>query len=105
MGISNQRETSIAWTKDGKPIYNAIVWQCARAEEICRTVMVGTDKQYPKKERGIDFSKQPTALEVRDLCLPKPGGGWLLNHEVFHLFVMGGSFCHFIVMYSYIVWM
>jgi len=27
------------------------------------------------------------------------------SHEVFHLFVMGGSFCHFIVMYSYIVWM
>jgi len=47
--------------------------------------MVGTDKQYPKKERGIDFSKQPTALEVRDLCLPKPGGGWLLNHVSFKL--------------------
>jgi hemolysin III len=25
------------------------------------------------------------------------------SHEVFHLFVMAGSFCHFIVMYSYVV--
>ena len=35
-GISNQRETTLAWNKaDGKPVYNAIVWQCARAVEIC----------------------------------------------------------------------
>ncbi len=32
MGISNQRETSVAWNRDtGKPVCNAIVWQCARA--------------------------------------------------------------------------
>lgn len=36
-GISNQRETTVAWDKTtGKPICNAIVWQCARASEICR---------------------------------------------------------------------
>lgn len=35
-GISNQRETSLAWNKrTGKPIGNAIVWQCARAAKIC----------------------------------------------------------------------
>jgi glycerol kinase len=37
MGISNQRETSLAWNRQtGEPIYNAIVWQCSRAVEICR---------------------------------------------------------------------
>ncbi|MDE7287569.1 MAG: glycerol kinase, partial [Lachnospiraceae bacterium] len=36
MGISNQRETSAAWDKEtGKPVCNAIVWQCARARQIC----------------------------------------------------------------------
>ncbi len=36
MGISNQRETSLAWDRQtGEPIYNAIVWQCSRAVEIC----------------------------------------------------------------------
>lgn len=38
MGISNQRETAAAWNRDtGEPICNAIVWQCARAREICET--------------------------------------------------------------------
>lgn len=34
VGISNQRETSLAWDKEGNPIGQAVVWQCARAEEI-----------------------------------------------------------------------
>ena len=36
LGITNQRETTILWDKDtGKPVYNAIVWQCRRTEKIC----------------------------------------------------------------------
>lgn len=35
IGISNQRETALVWDKDGKPVYPAIVWQCARGQEIC----------------------------------------------------------------------
>lgn len=35
VGLSNQRETVVAWDrKTGKPLYNAIVWQCSRAKEI-----------------------------------------------------------------------
>jgi len=35
IGITNQRETTIVWEKaTGKPIYNAIVWQCRRTAEI-----------------------------------------------------------------------
>ncbi len=35
LGITNQRETSILWNKKtGKPVYNAIVWQCRRTEKI-----------------------------------------------------------------------
>ncbi|MBR1757470.1 MAG: glycerol kinase GlpK [Lachnospiraceae bacterium] len=37
LGISNQRETVLAWNKEtGEPVYNAIVWQCARGEAICK---------------------------------------------------------------------
>ena len=36
IGISNQRETSLIWNRDGSPAADAVVWQCARAEEICR---------------------------------------------------------------------
>lgn len=36
IGITNQRETSIIWDrKTGKPIYNAIVWQCRRTTVLC----------------------------------------------------------------------
>lgn len=37
LGISNQRETSIAWDrKTGEPLGHAIVWQCSRAQGICQ---------------------------------------------------------------------
>ena len=36
IGITNQRETTVVWDKStGKPIYNAIVWQCRRTSDIC----------------------------------------------------------------------
>ncbi len=36
LGITNQRETTIVWEKStGKPVYNAIVWQCRRTAKIC----------------------------------------------------------------------
>lgn len=36
MGITNQRETTVVWDKNtGKPVYNAIVWQCRRTANIC----------------------------------------------------------------------
>ncbi len=36
-GLSNQRETALAWDRrTGAPAHNAIVWQCARGEAICR---------------------------------------------------------------------
>lgn len=39
MAITNQRETVVVWDKNtGKPIYNAIVWQCRRTNEICNNL-------------------------------------------------------------------
>lgn len=36
MAITNQRETVVVWDKNsGKPVYNAVVWQCMRGAEIC----------------------------------------------------------------------
>ena len=47
--------------------------------------MTGSNKSYPKKERDIDWEKQEKVLEVKELCLPKSGGGWLLDHVSFDL--------------------
>ncbi len=39
LGISNQRETAVAWDRaTGRPLSNAIVWQCARASGICEAI-------------------------------------------------------------------
>ncbi|MDA3614379.1 FGGY family carbohydrate kinase [Polluticaenibacter yanchengensis] len=35
IGISNQRETLVVWDKAGKPLNNAVVWQCKRSVDIC----------------------------------------------------------------------
>ena len=35
IGISNQRETFVVWDADGKPLHNAVVWQCKRSVNIC----------------------------------------------------------------------
>lgn len=43
VGISNQRETALAWDRTGKPVYNAVVWQCARGEAICERIKDAAD--------------------------------------------------------------
>lgn len=47
--------------------------------------MVGSDKGYQKKERGIAWEERETVLEVKDLSLPKQGGGYLLDKVSFNL--------------------
>ncbi len=55
MGISNQRETITVWDRDtGKPLHNAIVWQCARASELCRELSSHADEI--KHKTGLHLS-------------------------------------------------
>ena len=57
MGISNQRETSLMWDKaTGKPIYNAIVWQCARASEICERSEIAGRAEEIREKTGMNLS-------------------------------------------------
>ena len=56
IGITNQRETTVLWDKrTGKPVYNAIVWQCRRTAELCEEL---------KKEGLGDYIKQKTGLLI-----------------------------------------
>ena len=55
LGISNQRETSLAWERStGRPVAMAVVWQCSRAEEICR--QLEKDSQIIKGKTGLALS-------------------------------------------------
>lgn len=51
IGITNQRETTVVWDKKtGKPVYNAIVWQCRRTAKMCDDLIArGFDKMIFKK--------------------------------------------------------
>lgn len=51
IGITNQRETTVVWDKNtGKPIHNAIVWQCRRTSNFCDELKVeGFDKKIKEK--------------------------------------------------------
>lgn len=57
MGISNQRETSLCWDKaSGKPIADAIVWQCGRAKDLCRRVEEAGWGKMVRNATGIPVS-------------------------------------------------
>jgi glycerol kinase len=50
IGISNQRETFVLWDKNGKPLHDAVVWQCKRSVEICEQLKsAGLAKEVTKK--------------------------------------------------------
>ena len=56
IGITNQRETTVMWDKNtGRPVYNAIVWQCRRTADICDRL---------KAEGWADYIKDNTGLVV-----------------------------------------
>ena len=54
IGITNQRETAIVWDKNtGRPVYNAIVWQCRRTASICEDLKARGLTDYIQKTTGL----------------------------------------------------
>lgn len=54
IGITNQRETTIVWDKNtGKPVYNAIVWQCRRTAYICEQLKSQGLEEYIRENTGL----------------------------------------------------
>ncbi len=54
IGITNQRETTVVWDKNtGKPIYNAIVWQCRRTANICDELKAKGLEEYVRENTGL----------------------------------------------------
>ena len=71
IGITNQRETTIVWDKTtGKPVYNAIVWQCRRTAEYCSVL----------KEDGYgDLIQEKTGLVI-DAYFSASKINWILEN-------------------------
>ena len=54
IGITNQRETTVVWDrKTGKPLYNAIVWQCRRTAPIVEELIKAGISDYIKETTGL----------------------------------------------------
>mgnify|MGYP001464543431 FL=1 len=57
IGITNQRETTVAWSKStGKPFYNAIVWQDTRTQDICDELIKNKRLTELIKSTGLPIS-------------------------------------------------
>ena len=72
IGITNQRETTILWDRaTGKPVYNAIVWQCRRTAEFCEDI---------KKDKELcDYIEAHTGLLV-DAYFSATKIKWILDN-------------------------
>ncbi len=65
LGISNQRETALAWDRvSGKPVYNAIVWQCARGAEICKELENRGMGEMIRSHTGLQLSPYFSAAKL-----------------------------------------
>lgn len=71
IGITNQRETTIVWDKyTGKPIYNAIVWQCRRTANDCEVLTQKGFDAIIKDKTGLIVDAYFSATKIK----------WLLDH-------------------------
>ena len=72
IGITNQRETTVVWDKNtGRPVYNAVVWQCRRTAALCEEL---------KEDRALsEYIQQRTGLLV-DAYFSATKLKWILDH-------------------------
>jgi glycerol kinase len=71
IGITNQRETTVVWDrKTGRPIHNAIVWQCRRTASLCEEL----------KARGLAEEFTASTGLVVDAYFSGTKVKWLLDH-------------------------
>ena len=87
VGISNQRETSIAWDASGKPLAPAIVWQCARAESVIRDIKANENFKNSRQENQgsyaefiTEFVRKRTGIPLSPY-FPAAKIAWLMQNE------------------------
>ena len=72
IGITNQRETTIIWDKaTGKPVSNAIVWQCRRTAGICETLKADGLSEMVLQKTGLLIDPYFSGTKIR----------WILDQD------------------------
>ena len=66
IGITNQRETTIVWNKfTGRPVYNAIVWQCRRTAPYCDSLMAQGLVDTIRSKTGLVIDPYFSGTKIR----------------------------------------
>lgn len=66
IGITNQRETVVVWDREtGKPIYNAIVWQCRRTQDFCLQLKKQGKAALITRKTGLVVDPYFSASKIR----------------------------------------
>ena len=72
IGITNQRETTVVWEKaTGRPVSNAIVWQCRRSADICRRLRDEGHEDFIRERTGLVLDPYFSGTKLR----------WLLDSD------------------------
>jgi glycerol kinase len=75
LGITNQRETTVLWErKTGKPVYNAIVWQCRRTAAMCEELKRKISAETIRGKTGLTIDAYFSATKLRWLLDNIPDG-------------------------------
>jgi len=74
VGITNQRETTVVWEKaTGKPVYNAIVWQDTRTDEICNALAKDGGQDRFREKVGLPLATYFSGPKVKWILDNVPG--------------------------------
>jgi len=74
IGITNQRETTVVWNKHtGKPIYNAIVWQCRRTADYCTELKDQGWTDTIRQKTGLVLDPYFSGTKIRWILESVPG--------------------------------
>lgn len=66
IGITNQRETAVVWDRHtGKPVYNAIVWQCRRTADFCEKLKKDGHEEYIRRTTGLPADAYFSGTKVK----------------------------------------
>ncbi len=66
IGITNQRETTVVWNKNtGKPVYNAIIWQCRRTSEYCDKLKESGFDKVIREKTGLIVDAYFSATKIK----------------------------------------
>ncbi len=74
VGITNQRETTILWDRaTGKPVHNAIVWQCRRSAALCEALKAGGRERLVRERTGLVIDAYFSGTKIQWLLETVPG--------------------------------